>query len=803
MKRFIFSVREAGMYKSTFMCLVVLIALCGGLCCRPASAGYWEVHWNIPSKVNYASSNLIEKLNEQGNMSSSLHPEEYYTELPVSGDGSVYGSGSASLTWIPDYVGDIPPDKVIVELAVFLGATESVVFGNGLPEQIPPILDSLHSSFGQQEITPDQIYDTLVNRSVTYQGKQIVIIRTGSRPYIHLETKPNFEINFRTTNVPALNIQGFQTIDIIIDAKIVDFSLNGAPEVTDGILKNEPTDKEIDADVKLYWLKPAEDDQPLQPIWEGNSSYSVNGPSIDGQPIFTYPQYDWSVQGNPTYMPLPAGGDANDARPEGSVSQKHFSFNFGDDVATLPKSTTTSVIVTGNDANGNLDPKAPNLTGKVKINWHSPWGDGVDWGNLLQQRIIGAPGTNIDVPPYKDGNGNWVNPSQKKIEDINPGDTIYLPGDPNDPLIVTDKHTNSDGTTTLGYAPPPPPPLNEEDNLDAQIAAINAAYQEAIQVGAAGVKFGLTAYVEAGKALLTAPLFAVGGEFALSAVGKAGELLEQVAQVRRAEQYEMDVIALATEEQSKIRAIIQAEGKSPEEIAALNQKLSELDKLIADSSNQASTLHDIAAKGEAQANAIIEVNNEVSTEVASVEAGGPGGGGTDVGGIGTPSGVQGVDAEGNPTWFDGKLTGEPKEITSNMDEETARSYLRENEASYNLAKDGFEVKRLPENNPQGQANPDYEIRFPDAGSTGPWEIADCYAPSSNSVQNIISGIGKKVNTQGASTVVLNLQDSSVDLLELQQEIESAAQSGGQLENINNVVIMRDNGNSITVLQLNP
>jgi hypothetical protein len=295
-------------------------------------------------------------------------------------------------------------------------------------------------------------------------------------------------------------------------------------------------------------------------------------------------------------MPLPAGGDANDARPEGSVSQKHFSFNFGDDVATLPKSTTTSVIVTGNDASGNLDPKSPNLTGKVKINWHSPWGDGVDWGNMLQPRVSGAPGTKIDVPPYKDGNGNWVNPSQKDIQDINPGDTIFLPGDTSDPLTVTGKRTNPDGTTTLDYVFQPPSAPDEQDDIDEQIAELQAVYPKIQHVGASLVKLGLEAYKDVAMFYATAPFYEAAAGTLISAASKASELLAQANQARAAAQNARAVAANATEIANEARAAIEAGGKSADEIASLQQKAAQMDKLAGEANSQAGALDEAANK---------------------------------------------------------------------------------------------------------------------------------------------------------------------------------------------------------------
>ena len=76
-------------------------------------------------------------------------------------------------------------------------------------------------------------------------------------------------------------------------------------------------------------------------------------------------------------------------------------------------------------------------------------------------------------------------------------------------------------------------------------------------------------------------------------------------------------------------------------------------------------------------------------------------------------------------------------------------HQRENEAADLLAANGYNVKQNPGTLPNGK-NPDYEIEG---------EIFDCLTPTSSNIDQIRTGISRKVNSKQADRIVLNLDDS--------------------------------------------
>jgi filamentous hemagglutinin len=111
----------------------------------------------------------------------------------------------------------------------------------------------------------------------------------------------------------------------------------------------------------------------------------------------------------------------------------------------------------------------------------------------------------------------------------------------------------------------------------------------------------------------------------------------------------------------------------------------------------------------------------------------------------------------------GTLRGTPTRVNPNPqtpeERDTNRSLIRENESAQTLAYLGYTVRQNP--SIRGVKKPDYRIRR---------RIFDCYAPISSKVRNIASNIEEKVKEGQAYRIVLNLDDSSVSINELQQQL---------------------------------
>jgi hypothetical protein len=116
---------------------------------------------------------------------------------------------------------------------------------------------------------------------------------------------------------------------------------------------------------------------------------------------------------------------------------------------------------------------------------------------------------------------------------------------------------------------------------------------------------------------------------------------------------------------------------------------------------------------------------------------------------------------GGTTPRKGSLTGRPTPPRANdKDAENLRAIERENESARLLAENGDDV----EQNPASRLNrkkPDYKING---------EYADCYAPSTDNPRSIRDTIARKVNTEQADRIVLNLDDSRVTLDAIRKQL---------------------------------
>ncbi|THV40804.1 hypothetical protein [Glycomyces buryatensis] len=103
--------------------------------------------------------------------------------------------------------------------------------------------------------------------------------------------------------------------------------------------------------------------------------------------------------------------------------------------------------------------------------------------------------------------------------------------------------------------------------------------------------------------------------------------------------------------------------------------------------------------------------------------------------------------------------GEPTEVRGSP--ENRRGLQRENEAAQTLAEHGYDVEQNPPRNENGK-DPDYKIEG---------EYFDCYSPSRDDPGRIRDDISAKVKKGQADNIVLNLDDSGMNIADLRATLE--------------------------------
>jgi hypothetical protein len=125
----------------------------------------------------------------------------------------------------------------------------------------------------------------------------------------------------------------------------------------------------------------------------------------------------------------------------------------------------------------------------------------------------------------------------------------------------------------------------------------------------------------------------------------------------------------------------------------------------------------------------------------------------------------------------GSLTGRPTPPRANdKDADNLRAIERENESARLLAENGYDV----EQNPALRLNrkrPDYKLNG---------EYADCYAPNTDNPRNIVGRIAGKVDKEQANRIVLNLDDSKVELDALKKQLLE-----NPIANLKDIIVIRD------------
>lgn len=103
--------------------------------------------------------------------------------------------------------------------------------------------------------------------------------------------------------------------------------------------------------------------------------------------------------------------------------------------------------------------------------------------------------------------------------------------------------------------------------------------------------------------------------------------------------------------------------------------------------------------------------------------------------------------------------GKKTRASANDSPETIRSFMRENESAEVLAKHGYEVEQRPAV-PGTRKKPDFRIEG---------QVFDNYAPTTDSPRSIWTTVKKKVIERQADRIILNLNDSKVDLAALTKQ----------------------------------
>ena len=121
----------------------------------------------------------------------------------------------------------------------------------------------------------------------------------------------------------------------------------------------------------------------------------------------------------------------------------------------------------------------------------------------------------------------------------------------------------------------------------------------------------------------------------------------------------------------------------------------------------------------------------------------------------------------------GSITGDPKPVRGSLGQQL--DTIAENDAGDVVASyQGFNVRRLPENNPEGVTNPDLDIN----GTT-----TDVYAPATPNPWNVALTTNQKAGEQGPDMVLSFDRQSAISTLTPEDVIS-------QLQNIPNLSLQK-------------
>jgi hypothetical protein len=110
----------------------------------------------------------------------------------------------------------------------------------------------------------------------------------------------------------------------------------------------------------------------------------------------------------------------------------------------------------------------------------------------------------------------------------------------------------------------------------------------------------------------------------------------------------------------------------------------------------------------------------------------------------------------NRTKPTGKLDEKPKGNPADELGSYKQTHKRENQAAEILAAHGYQIEQNPGTRSNGK-NPDYKIEG---------EYFDCLSPITDKIKQIRKGISRKVNSGQTDRIILNLEDSPFEPIDI-------------------------------------
>jgi len=354
MKRVIISGRGSGMSKSTFTGLVVLMALCGGMLCRPAMAGHWEIDCKVASGET-SNGNEINHAWEPSLLTGTDKLVDQSMWIGADDDKVMYRTYSPVLYWVSDLPPgetgppDPPPDKVTVKITAQIEMLADANYNNNVVGAAPVI--SASCSIGQQGVPSTGYSEHDASSYAVSQGTIIRTYRTGGLYTVPLETKPTLKgsVQFSDENHVNLGLVSFSMFtysctikinpDVTISSSVEPTYHKGADPLVPEINKPTPSGM-MNADKAANWINPGE--------WFWSDTFHAN---LAG--VWDNPQLQWSFG---------KGGNSYEDIPNGYVG-----YELGDTENDGPSSTTAGVKVVVTDNDGTTRMNTYNIT------FHAPY----------------------------------------------------------------------------------------------------------------------------------------------------------------------------------------------------------------------------------------------------------------------------------------------------------------------------------------------------------------------------------------------------------------------------------------------
>jgi len=147
--------------------------------------------------------------------------------------------------------------------------------------------------------------------------------------------------------------------------------------------------------------------------------------------------------------------------------------------------------------------------------------------------------------------------------------------------------------------------------------------------------------------------------------------------------------------------------------------------------------------------------------------------------------VLGGSAEGELIFSDRTLPSRPPdpnavprgspEFQKGADIQQTRALQLQDEAAHSLARNGYDVLRKPPIKVNGR-RPDYQVEG---------RYFDCYSPNNSKPRNIWAEVSRKVENEQVDRVVINLDNSSVEISALRKQFET-----WPIENLREIILLK-------------